>query len=136
MASLMPGAFQQVQQLSALGGPFSLRAAPPTPMIVTISESDKGFQSRGCGWWSTDLSSVTASPDAPFSDGTFIVGVDVAPGTWRADAAEGCYWARLRGFSGAMGDLIANDNGNGVVRIAASDRGFNSHNCGTWTRLN
>lgn len=106
------------------------------PAIVTIGSSDKGFESRGCGTWSADLSGITSGLDAPFSDGTFIVGVDISPGTWRADAPESCYWARLRGFSGAMGDLIANDNGNAVVTIAPSDKGFANQRCGTWTRLN
>ena len=106
-----------------------------TISVVTIGSGDKGFQSRRCGTWSADLSAITSGRDAPFSDGAFIVGVDISPGTWRADAPEGCYWARLRGFSGAMGDLIANENGNAVVTIAPSDMGFASHRCGTWTQL-
>lgn len=104
------------------------------PVIVTIGASDKGFESAGCGLWTPDLSAITDSPEAPFGDGVFLVGVDVAPGVWQADACESCYWARLRGFSGGMGDIIANDNGKGIVTIRPTDKGFASLKCGTWTR--
>lgn len=106
------------------------------PAVVTISLSDKGFESRGCGTWTDDLSSITAGADAAFGDGTYIVGTDISTGTWRADSPEGCYWARLRGFSGAMGDLIANDNASGLVTISQTDGGFASNRCGTWTKVN
>ena len=102
--------------------------------VVTIRPSDQGFESRSCGTWTSDLSSVTSAVDDPFGDGKWIVGTDIAPGTWRAAAPETCYWARLRGFSGGLGDLIANDNGNGVVTITGSDRGFSSQRCGLWTK--
>jgi hypothetical protein len=106
------------------------------PKVVTIGSSDKGFESRGCGLWTQDLSAITSSMDAPFGDGTFIVGTDIAPGTWRADAATDCYWTRLRGFSGGMGDVITNALKTGVVTIAATDKGFASQKCGTWTKAN
>ena len=102
------------------------------PVIITIGKSDKGFESKRCGLWVTDFSAITDGPSAPFGDGMYIVGTDIAPGTWRSDAPQGCYWARLRGFSGQMGDLIA--NGNGIVTIAPSDKGFRSKRCGTWSK--
>lgn len=43
------------------------------PALVTISASDKGFRSARCGRWTQDLSPITLSPTAPFSDGTFLV---------------------------------------------------------------
>jgi hypothetical protein len=104
------------------------------PMIITIGKSDKGFESKRCGLWVTDLSAITEGPSEPFGDGTYIVGTDIAPGTWRNDAPQGCYWSRLRGFSGQMGDLITNANGKGIVTIATTDKGFKSHRCGTWTK--
>lgn len=106
------------------------------PAIVTIGKSDKGFESQRCGLWVPGLQAITENPKAPFGNGTYVVGTDIAPGTWRADSPETCYWARLRGFSGGMGDLIANENGKGIVTIAASDKGFRSERCGTWTKVN
>ncbi len=71
-----------------------------------------------------------------FGDGTWRVGTDIEPGTYRTKGADGCYWERIAGFSGTLGDLIANDNARGpaVVKIFPSDAGFTSKGCGTWTR--
>ena len=106
------------------------------PAIVTIKPSDKGFDSRGCGTWTADLSPITPAPDAPFSDGTYIVGADIAPGTWKSDSPENCYWVRMKGFVGGLGEIIANANGKGIVTIAKTDKGFRASKCGTWTKVN
>jgi hypothetical protein len=104
--------------------------------VVTIKKSDQGFESNDCGPWSTDLSRVTDS-DTEFGEGTFIVGIDIKPGTYRSSEGDGCYWARLRGFAGTLGEIIANDfrsSGHATVTIKSSDKGFKSSNCGTWIR--
>ncbi len=106
-------------------------------MVVTIKATDKGFKSSGCGKWSSDLSRVTSST-TKFGQGTFIVGTDLTPGTYRSSKGNGCYWARLRGFGGALRDIIANDfvtGGPSIVRIKASDKGFQSSSCGNWTKI-
>ena len=76
---------------------------------MTISPTDKGFRTEGCGTWTSDLSPITSSPTAPLVGGTYFVGSDIAPGTWRSSGGTGCYWARLSGFSGTSDDIIAND---------------------------
>lgn len=78
-----------------------------------------------------------AKKSTSFDSGTFIVGTDIQPGTYRNSGTSDCYWARLSGLGGSVYDIIANDNANGqaVVRIAASDAGFTSSRCGTWTLL-
>jgi hypothetical protein len=72
-----------------------------------------------------------------FGAGTFIVNRDIAPGTYRSGARSGCYWARLRSFTGSTSSILANDNptGRAIVTIARSDRGFTSERCGTWSRF-
>jgi len=65
-----------------------------------------------------------------------VVGVDIAPGTYRTRrASNGCYWARLSGFGGTLGEIIANEvtDGPEVVTIAPGDKGFQSSRCATWT---
>lgn len=80
-----------------------------------------------------------AEPATTFSDGTQVVGVDIAPGTFigNGQADEyGCYWARLRGSSGEIDDIIANDFTDSpkvIVTIKPSDLYFESEGCGTWT---
>lgn len=86
----------------------------------------------------TSLVTITAPPPPPavaFTDGTWRVGVDIAPGTYQASSTSSCYWARLRGFSGGLGDVIANANYVGIVTIAAGDVGFQSSRCVSWARI-
>lgn len=77
-----------------------------------------------------------------FGGGTWMVGADIQPGTYRTTVPGGsynCYWERLGGFSGDIGDLLANDNSDAgeqvIVEIQSSDVGFSSSGCGTWERI-
>jgi len=108
---------------------------PQGPAIVMIKSSDKAFESSGCGMWTSDLSRVTTDTSTPFGDGEYQVGVDIAPGTWKAQNTPGCYWSRLKGFSGEPEDVITNSNDSGIVEIRATDKGFVSSGCGSWTRV-
>lgn len=105
------------------------------PAVVTIARSDKGFQSQNCGTWTQDLSQITTSKTS-FDDGTYIVGTDLEPGTYRNTGDQGCYWARLSGFGGTTDEIISNDNTDtaAIVTISTSDKGFQSNGCGTWTK--
>jgi hypothetical protein len=106
------------------------------PAIVTIFPSDKGFISQNCGTWTTDLSQITTSKTT-FDDGMYIVGTDIQPGTYKNSGSSGCYYARLHGFSNSTNDIIANNltDHPAIVTISASDKGFQSTKCGTWTKL-
>lgn len=103
--------------------------------IVTIAATDKGFQSQNCGTWTKDLSAITTSKTS-FGDGTYIVGTDIQPGTYKSSGQQGCYYARLKGFGGTIDDIITNNNTDNpaIVTISASDKGFQSKSCGTWTK--
>lgn len=105
--------------------------------VITISATDKGFETRGCGKWYAELMQVTSSKTS-FGDGMFIVGTDIEPGTYKSSGSGtdySCYWARLKGFSGELGDIVANEiSGNTRVTIATSDKGFSSTGCGTWQK--
>ncbi len=105
------------------------------PEVVTIGPKDAAFETHRCSEWSADLSAITPGRTSPFGAGTYIVNVDIEPGVWRADSPESCYWARLRGFSGGMRDLISNNNGGGTVTIRATDKGFKSSRCGLWRKI-
>jgi hypothetical protein len=127
------------ERLRGFGGTFGEIIANELtdyPSVVMISATDAGFSSSGCATWTSDLSRVTASPTAPFPNGTFIVGVDISAGTWSAVASAGCYWERLAGFSGEFEDIIANQitDGSVVVAISPSDKGFRADRCGNWTK--
>jgi hypothetical protein len=109
--------------------------------IVEIKPGDAGFYTEDdCGSWSMDLTPSKA-PTASFGGGFWLVGCEVAAGTWRNTPADtGCYWERLSGFSGESSDRIANDFIGAltqtVVSISDSDTGFYADSdCGTWTYL-
>lgn len=87
------------------------------------------------------------SPPAVLRDGVLLVGKDVKAGTFRATvptselgtSVPSCYVARLRGTSGELGDIIANQNrypGDVVtVTVRASDAAVEIHGCGKWVRI-
>ena len=69
-------------------------------------------------------------------EGTFVVGEDLQPGTYRTEGQDGCYWARLSGLGGGLEDIIANDNTDGPVTIEVSpgDRALELSGCGEFVR--
>ena len=64
--------------------------------------------------------------------GTYLVGIDIQPGTYQGQAGtdilESCYWARLNNVSGGMDAIIANDNGSGqyYVQVQPGDFAFST----------
>ena len=137
-----PASFCYWERTSGFGGSLDEIIANGTGsgyFTVSIAASDAGFSSSGCGTWSADLSSVIPAAGPIEEDGTYIVGSDVAPGTWRSTGSgSGCYAARLSGFGGTLDEIITNDlsaDGGLIVAVAASDRGFETTGCGTWTKV-
>ena len=109
--------------------------ATGAPTVVTISASDKGFYTDMCGTWTSDLSAIL-SPGSPIPAGTYIVGTDMTPGTYRSAGGAACRWARLSGFGGTNEETIADGGADpgAVVTISASDKGFRSSLCGYWMK--
>jgi hypothetical protein len=80
--------------------------------------------------------SAAVAKDRHIDEGTHRIGKpDVLPGTYRSLGGDGCYWSRLKNFSGELGGILANDIASGptVVTIKTSDKGFDSNDCATWT---
>ena len=139
-----------------LARPFTRNYGPAPPhanggggegmavLTVDIRESDEGFHSKDCGTWTAELAPA-ATPGEPFGDGEWIVGLDIAPGRYRAHSpSDSCRWNRLYRFRGhsfvdvdewGRLDVIEGSHGDdpGEVAIAHYDVGFASRDCGTWT---
>lgn len=101
--------------------PSSAAALTPPPTIAT-----------------TTIATTTTAPGpkTTFGDGSYRVGIDIAAGTYRSSAtATSCYWKRMSNFTGTD-DIIANylSNSPTTVTILASDAGFQTRGCGTWTK--
>jgi hypothetical protein len=105
--------------------------------VVDILASDLAFETgRSCGTW---FNTRRAGVQSAIQPGVWVVGTQITPGTYRAAAAYGCYWARLRDFT-AHSNIIANDfvssAGQQLVAIAPTDVGFETNlQCGAWTRV-
>lgn len=105
--------------------------------IVDLATTDAGFTTdAACGPWFTTPRHGTQTT---INAGTWLVGTQVAAGTYRADnATAGCEWQRLSGFSGnasaVIGSGFASTAGAQLVTIVSTDTGFMTNTaCGTWT---
>jgi hypothetical protein len=142
-STVKPGTYRAATPTSTchwqrLGGGLDHILASDTtsePTVVTILPTDARFKTSGCGTWTSDLSAITQS-NTSFPAGTYIVNVDIVPGTYSAPGGGGCTWTRLSGFTGTLGDIISSgfSSGNVVVTIAPGDKGFRSSSCGTFTQ--
>lgn len=107
-------------------------------IVVDIKSTDIGFQTDAdCGTWNQ---TPRGGAQASITPGMWLVGSQVAAGTYRANVSSGCYWERLRNFEGVIASIIANDfissAGQQLVTIAPGDVGFNTDgDCGTWSRV-
>ncbi|MBV9142234.1 MAG: hypothetical protein JO115_15190 [Pseudonocardiales bacterium] len=76
-----------------------------------------------------------------FGAGAFLVGTNIAPGTYHTTGPSGhldCYWERLKDANGGTNSIIANNLGRGpaTVTITTSDRAFQTRWCNPWTKVN
>ncbi|WP_371616213.1 hypothetical protein [Streptomyces sp. NBC_00454] len=72
--------------------------------------------------------------------GTFKVGSDVQPGTYRSTGngeSANCYWERAKDASGEADSIIDNENavGSTYVTIEATDKIFKSQDCKDWAAV-
>jgi hypothetical protein len=112
---------------------------PDLTVLLTL-DNMWGVMAHGAVGGPTPTPTPTPTPGGPvttFGDGTYVVGVDIAPGTYRnSSSSEGCYWERLSGFGGTSDEIIANEftTIRQLVTIKESDVGFSSDDCGIWTQ--
>ena len=106
--------------------------------IVDILASDAAFKTDPkCGTW---FDSPRHGSQSSIPPGVWLVGSQIAPGTYQVSSAAGCYWERLRHFQyQGVGAVIANSFSAAAktqtVTIVTGDVGFsNDGHCGTWTR--
>lgn len=114
--------------LIMIGGAASVNTASPAlPAAAPVVTLPVGAPSQ-----STD----------GIGDGTYVVGTDIQPGTYRtAGPRPGmmpmCIWQRLANTTGDMNAVTASDISNGptTVTINESDGAFKSTGCATWAKV-
>lgn len=108
------------------------------PITIQIKRTDVGFESENCGTWHlVRVPGHRSNLKTTFGDGTYGVGIDIRPGTYRTLGGDNCYWDRSRDLGGATSAIIANDNAAGpaIVSIAPTDAGFKTNACGIWRSI-
>lgn len=84
---------------------------------------------------------TAAPPQAPAAmeePGTYMVGTDVKPGTYKSEGGEGCYWERLKSLDGGFTAIIANDfvdGGTTIVTIKKTDKAFKFNDCAGFVKI-
>ena len=108
-------------------------AAPPSPAVAPITTplpTETPVEPTA-----TPFPASTPKPTETPSirPGTYAVGQDIDPGTYVGIAGTGvldtCYWARLQGVSGALDDILANDNvmGQFYIEVLEGDGYLETH---------
>lgn len=71
-------------------------------------------------------------------DGEYLVGEDIAPGTYKTEGPEdewGCYWERAKDASGEFESIIANNNLQGPGRVTLNKgEVFKTNRCQEWKK--
>jgi len=107
--------------------------------FVTVLASDKYFSTSRMNAWRPASTVRPARPATRFAgDGTYRVGVDIAPGTYRSSPTDslGGYWQRLSCVTGVLDCILANDNveGRTIVTLLPTDKYFGSSRMRTWVK--
>jgi hypothetical protein len=109
--------------------------------LVYVRTTDKVFKTSGCSTWKRVLTAEIETPSKNTTipgDGSYLVGADFLPGTYRSSGNTGsCYWQRARSADGTLDSIIANDISTGqvVVTVNATDIVFGTTGCAGWTRI-
>lgn len=114
------------------------KATPSATVTMTTTTTHEATATTSV---STRPSADKVAADGFPGDGTYVVGNDITPGTYRSDGPQGglitsCYWARLSSTSGEVNDIIANGatSGQTTVTIATTDKAFTTTGCKSWKK--
>ncbi|SFP89027.1 hypothetical protein SAMN05660464_0005 [Geodermatophilus dictyosporus] len=106
-------------------------------VYVEVLPTDVAFTTDDCGRW-TAVTSGGPDVSGAFDDGTYLVGSEIQPGTYRSTGGSGCSWKRLADLTGDYDAILASDHfvdGQAYVEISPTDVAFSTDDCGTWSRV-
>ncbi len=107
--------------------------------VMEITSSAIAVETNRCGSWILLGDMPAARKTTVPGDGVWSVQKQIVPGVYRAsDGTQGCYWGISSDFTGDTGSILENYFGYAsrpAVRIYSDDISFESHRCGTWTRI-
>ena len=103
--------------------------------VVKLTSDDVGFYSIRCGNWQRRETGSDQEPASQFSDGSYLVNIDITTGTYVSDSNDNyCNWFRTAPFGDSIADNTGGyaSTGRQIIEILDSDTGFYSEGCGTW----
>jgi hypothetical protein len=118
---------------------FDLISFDAEQWVVDITATDFAFQATAeCGIWSNH---PRGGSRASLPPGMWVVPAQVRPGTYRTSASPGCYWERVRDYTGSAASVIAREliatSVELFVTVRPTDGGYTTNaSCGTWTATN
>ncbi|MGW2392773.1 hypothetical protein ACWCYK_25195 [Streptomyces lydicamycinicus] len=122
------------------GGSKKDGAEPARTGTVTVTAKTAQATAEKAGR-TTGPTTQAAAPATTVSQGSYLVGKDIAAGTyWTGGPAASdvplCYWARAKDSSGTMAGILANGTPKGPARVTVNTgETFETHGCRQWTRI-
>jgi hypothetical protein len=115
---------------------LAIGVATGSSAVVDVRPTDGVFTSIGGCRWTPVEAAVTLSPYSSFADGTYVVGLDIAPGLWTSAGLPGCFWQRSANFTGELQAVrdaqLIREPRPVTVLIESTDAGFTTSGCGHW----
>ncbi|WP_406474227.1 hypothetical protein [Streptomyces platensis] len=115
--------------------------APTVPAAVTAKTAQAAAEKVGRVTGPTAQALPPAGPDATVSQGSYLVGKDIAAGTYRTGGPAAsdmplCYWARAKDSTGARDSILANGTPKGPARVTVhTGETFETNGCRRWTKV-
>jgi hypothetical protein len=111
-----------VKTVAASTSPTTVTEQAPAPAAIVSPPVTVTVTAPAVTVTSTEAPPPPPAPVGPatsFGDGTYLVGTDIAVGSYKTSGAregsDSCYWARLKDDSG--NNIIANNLGPGSARV-------------------
>ncbi|UYB43624.1 hypothetical protein SLV14_006623 [Streptomyces sp. Je 1-4] len=128
---------------AAVGGGKKAEAklAPTATVTVTAKAAKANADKPKRGAKPAEKPAAPAGPDTTVGQGSYLVGEDMAVGTYRtggpaASDVSLCYWARAQDSSGDMDSILAHGTPQGPVRVTVSEgETFETNGCKEWTKV-
>ena len=105
------------------------------PQFFLLKTTDARVVVAGhCTWTTAPTYSVGVRSDG---DGQYRVGTEIGTGWFHANNSADCLWFAENSLDGSNSSVTRGNESSGphVVQLSASDIGFESYGCGTWTAL-
>jgi hypothetical protein len=118
---------------------FAAASSPAAGSNSGSNYSAPRTSSYSTPFYSQSAPTTQAMPpvNGPFEDGTYLVGEELAAGSYRTDGAGGsCYWSRLEDTTGNFGSIAANGivSGPTTITVQQGDAAVRFSGGCLWTR--